>query len=151
MFSSNQLGNFPTRLLWERSITRKSYWYWRNLGVVPLSPLNEPLNKLRNFNWKVGIDIWVLGSKSIALLSVNRTLRFERLENKENLIGFRKSLSDKERYSSDVKLDKWGRSLKWLSERSNRESDVKFAIQEGSFPSKLLPLRPISLSFRSSH
>ena len=67
--------------------------------------LNEHLDKLKTFNWKVGIQVRESGSKANILLSLNRILRFESLERKDNVDGIEKLLSEKERYSSDVKLD----------------------------------------------
>ena len=66
---------------------------------------NEQFDKLKTFNWKVGIQVRESGSKTNILLSLNRILRFERLERKDNVDGISKLLSEKERYSSDVKLD----------------------------------------------
>ena len=68
--------------------------------------LIEQFDKLRTFNWKVGIKVRESGSKANILLSLNRILRFERLKRKENVDGIEKLLSEKERYSSDVKLDR---------------------------------------------
>ena len=67
--------------------------------------LIEQFDKLRTFNWKVGIKVRESGSKANILLSLNRILRFERLKRKENVDEIEKLLSKKERYSSDVKLD----------------------------------------------
>ena len=67
--------------------------------------LIEQLDKLKTFNWKVGIQVRESGSKANILLSLNRILRFERLERKDSVDGIAKLLSEKERYSSDVKLD----------------------------------------------
>ena len=67
--------------------------------------LIEQFDKLRTFNWKVGIKVRESGSKANILLSLNRILRFGRLKRKENVDGIEKLLSEKERYSSDVKLD----------------------------------------------
>ena len=67
--------------------------------------LNEQVDKLRTFNWTVGIQVRESGSKANILLSLNRILRFERLERKDNVDGIEKLLYEKERYSSDVKLD----------------------------------------------
>jgi len=58
---------------------------------------------LKTFNWEAGVQV----SETILLLSLSMALRFERLENEDNVIGFNKWLFDKERYSSDVKLDSW--------------------------------------------
>ena len=66
---------------------------------------NEQFDKLKTFNWKVGIQVRESDSKANILLSLNRILRFERLERKDNVDGIAKLLSEKERYSSDVKLD----------------------------------------------
>ena len=68
--------------------------------------LIEQLDKLKTFNWKVGIQVRESVSKANTLLSLNRILRFERLKRKENVDGIVKLLSEKERYSSDVKLDR---------------------------------------------
>ena len=67
--------------------------------------LIEQFDKLRTLNWKVGIQVRESVSKANTLLSLNRILRFERLKRKENVDGIVKLLSEKERYSSDVKLD----------------------------------------------
>ena len=68
--------------------------------------LNEQLEKLKIFNWKVGIEVGESGSKAIILLSLNyKILRFERLKRKENVDGMNKLLFEKERYSSDENLD----------------------------------------------
>ena len=67
--------------------------------------LDEQFDKLKTFNWKVGIQVRESGSKANILLSLNRILRFERLERKDNVDGIEKLLYEKERYSSDVKLD----------------------------------------------
>ena len=67
--------------------------------------LIEQFDKLKSFNWKVGIKVRELGSKANILLSLNRILRFERLKRKENVDGMKKLLFEKERYSSDAKLD----------------------------------------------
>ena len=67
--------------------------------------LIEQLDKLKTFNWKVGIQVRESGSKANILLSLNRILSFERLKRKENVDGIEKLLSEKERHSSDVKLD----------------------------------------------
>ena len=66
--------------------------------------LDEQFDKLKTFNWKVGIQVRESGSKANILLSLNRILRFERLERKDNVEGIKKLLSEKERYSSDAKL-----------------------------------------------
>lgn len=68
-----------------------------------MSPLNEHFDMLKTFNWEAGVQV----SKTILLLSLSMALRFERLENEDNVFGFNKWLFDKERYSSDVKLDSW--------------------------------------------
>ena len=67
--------------------------------------LIEQLYKLKTFNWKVGIQVRESSSKANILFSLNRILSFERLERKDNVDGIEKLLSEKERYSSDVKLD----------------------------------------------
>ena len=67
--------------------------------------LIEQLDKLKTFNWKVGIQVRESGSKANILLSLNRILRFERLKRKENVDGIKKLLFEKERFSSDDKLD----------------------------------------------
>ena len=67
--------------------------------------LIEQFDKLRTFNWKVGIQVRESGSKANILLSLNRILRFERLKRKQNVDGMNKLLYEKERYSSDAKLD----------------------------------------------
>ena len=67
--------------------------------------LGEQFDKLKTINWKVGIQVRESSSKANILLSLNRILRFERLERKDNVDGILKLLSEKERYSSDVKLD----------------------------------------------
>ena len=67
--------------------------------------LGEQFDKLKTINWKVGIQVRESSSKANILLSLNRILRFERLERKDNVDGISKLLSEKERYSSDVKLD----------------------------------------------
>ena len=67
--------------------------------------LIEQFDKLRTFNWKVGIQVRESGSKANILLSLNRILRFERLKRKQNVDGMNKLLFEKERYSSDAKLD----------------------------------------------
>ena len=67
--------------------------------------LIEQFDKLRTFNWKVGIQVKESGSKANILLSLNRILRFERLKRKQNVDGMNKLLFEKERYSSDAKLD----------------------------------------------
>ena len=69
--------------------------------------LNEQFEKLKTFNWKVGIKVRESGSKANILLSLNRILRFERLKRKENVDGMKNLLFEKERYSSDDKLDSW--------------------------------------------
>ena len=66
--------------------------------------LIEQLDKLKTFNWKVGIEVRESGSKANILLSLNRILNFERLKRKENVDGMKKLLFEKERYSSDAKL-----------------------------------------------
>jgi hypothetical protein len=102
----------------------------------------------------VGVQVSeLLVSGTILLKSNNRTLRFVRLENKENVIGLKK-FSERERYSRDVKLDSWEwvmspRNL--LKERSNTRSDVKFRKHAGNIPSKLFSLRLSSWRFLSSH
>ena len=65
----------------------------------------EQFDKLRTFNWKVGIQVRESGSKTNILLELDRILRFERLKRKENVDGIEKLLYEKERYSSDAKLD----------------------------------------------
>ena len=67
--------------------------------------LNEHLDKLKTFNWKVGIQVRESGSKANILLSPTRILSFERLKRKENVDGIKNLLSEKERYTSDDKLD----------------------------------------------
>ena len=67
--------------------------------------LIEQFDKLKTFNWKVGIQVRESGSKANILLSLNRILRFERLKRKENVDGMNKLLFEKKRYSSDAKLD----------------------------------------------
>ena len=67
--------------------------------------LIEQFDKLKTFNWKVGIQVRKSGSKANILLSLNRILRFERLKRKENVVGIKKLLFEKERNSSDDKLD----------------------------------------------
>ena len=67
--------------------------------------LIEQFDKLKTFNWKVGIQVRESGSKANILLSLNRILRFERLKRKQNVDGMNKLLYEKERYSSDAKLD----------------------------------------------
>ena len=67
--------------------------------------LIEQFDKLRTFNWKVGIQIRESGSKANILLELARILRFERLKRKENVDGIKNLLSRKERYTSDDKLD----------------------------------------------
>ena len=67
--------------------------------------LIEQSDKLKTFNWKVGIQVRESGSKANIMLSLNRILRFERLKRKENVDGIKKLLFEKERYSSDDKLD----------------------------------------------
>ena len=67
--------------------------------------LIEQFDKLRTFNWKVGIQVRESGSKANILLSLNRILRFERLKRKQNVDGMNKLLFEKERYSSDAKLN----------------------------------------------
>ena len=67
--------------------------------------LNEHLDKLKTFNWKVGIQVRESSSKANILLSPTRILRFERLKRKENVDGVKNLLFEKERYSSDDKLD----------------------------------------------
>ena len=67
--------------------------------------LIEQLDKLKTFNWKVGIQVRESGSKANILLSLNKILRFERLKRKENVDGIKKLLFEKERYSIDDKLD----------------------------------------------
>ena len=67
--------------------------------------LIEQLYKLKTFNWKVGIQVRESSSKANILFSLNRILSFERLERKDNVDGIEKLLSEKERYSSDVKLN----------------------------------------------
>ena len=67
--------------------------------------LNEHLDKLKTFNWKVGIQVRESVSKAKILLSPTRFLRFERLKRKENVDGIKNLLSEKERYTSDDKLD----------------------------------------------
>ena len=68
--------------------------------------LIEQFDKLRTFNWKVGIQVRELGSKANILLSLNyKILRFERLKRKENVDGMNKLLFEKQKYSSDAKLD----------------------------------------------
>ena len=67
--------------------------------------LIEQLDKLKTFNWKVGIQVRESGSKANILLSLNKILRFERLERKDNVDGIKKLLYEKERYSIDDKLD----------------------------------------------
>ena len=67
--------------------------------------LIEQLDKMKTFNWKVGIQVRELGSKANILLSLNKILRFERLKRKENVDGIKKLLFEKERYSIDDKLD----------------------------------------------
>ena len=67
--------------------------------------LIEQFDKLKTFNWKVGIQVRESGSKANILLSLNRILRFERLKRKENVDGMNKLLFEKKSYSSDAKLD----------------------------------------------
>ena len=67
--------------------------------------LIEQFDKLKTFNWKVGIQVRESGSKANILLSLNRILRFERLKRKENVDGMNKLLFEKKMYSSDAKLD----------------------------------------------
>ena len=67
--------------------------------------LIEQLDKMKTFNWKVGIQVRESGSKANILLSLNKILRFERLKRKENVDGIKKLLFEKERYSIDDKLD----------------------------------------------
>ena len=67
--------------------------------------LNEQFDKLKTFNWKVGIQVWESGSKANILLSLNKILRFERLKRNDNVDGIKKLLFEKERYSSDDKFD----------------------------------------------
>ena len=67
--------------------------------------LNEQFDKLKTFNCKVGIQVWESGSKANILLSLNKILRFERLKRNDNVDGIKKLLFEKERYSSDDKLD----------------------------------------------
>ena len=67
--------------------------------------LIEQFDKLKTFNWKVGIQVRKSGSKANILFSLNRILRFERLKRKENVVGIKKLLFEKERNSSDDKLD----------------------------------------------
>ena len=67
--------------------------------------LIEQLDKMKTFNWKVGIQVRESGSKANILLSLNKILRFERLERKDNVDGIKKLLYEKERYSIDDKLD----------------------------------------------
>ena len=67
--------------------------------------LDEQFDKLKTFNWKVGIQVRESSSKANILLSLNKILRFERLERKDNVDGIKKLLYEKERYSIDDKLD----------------------------------------------
>ena len=67
--------------------------------------LGEQFDKLKTINWKVGIQVRESSSKANILLSLNRILRFERLERKDNVDGIKKLLYEKERYSIDDKLD----------------------------------------------
>ena len=67
--------------------------------------LNEHLDKLKTFNWKVGIQVRESDSKANILLSPTRILSFERLKRKENVDGIKNLLSEKERYTSDDKID----------------------------------------------
>ena len=67
--------------------------------------LNEQFDKLKTFNWKVGIQEWESGSNANLLLSLNKIVRFERLKRNDNVDGIKKLLFEKERYSSDDKFD----------------------------------------------
>ena len=67
--------------------------------------LDEQFDKLKTFNWKVRIQVRESGPKANILLPLNRILRVERWERKDNVDGIEKLLSEKERYPSDVKLD----------------------------------------------
>ena len=75
------------------------------MGGVLLRMLNEQFDKLKTFNWKVGIQDWESGSNANLLLSLNKILRFERLKRNDNVDGIKKLLFEKERYSSDDKFD----------------------------------------------
>ena len=67
--------------------------------------LNEQFDKLKTFNWKVGIQEWESGSNANLLLSLNKIVWFERLKRNDNVDGIKKLLFEKERYSSDDKFD----------------------------------------------
>ena len=67
--------------------------------------LIELFDKLKTFNWKVGIQEWESGSNANLLLSLNKIVRFERLKRNDNVDGIKKLLFEKERYSSDDKFD----------------------------------------------
>ena len=75
------------------------------MGGVLLRMLNEQFDKLKTFNWKVGIQEWESGSNANLLLSLNKIVRFERLKRNDNVDGIKKLLFEKERYSSDDKFD----------------------------------------------
>lgn len=116
LFCSNQVGIVPSKLLWERSMYRKSYWYWRKLGMVPLT---LQCCKLSTFNWNFGGHGKF--SVSICNLEIWRTSSLEWLANtlKENDPW--NLLSDSDRYSRDVRLAKTDIGklpLNWLDERS---------------------------------
>lgn len=99
LFCSNQVGNVSTKLLSERSMYLKSYWYWRNLGMVPLM---LQCRRLSTFNWNFGSH----GKFSVSTCNLEswKTSSLEWLANALKGNDPWKWLSNNDRYSRDVRL-----------------------------------------------
>ena len=146
LFWSNQSGNLPAKLFWDRSTANKLYWWKRNVGI-PLSSLFKlQLDSTRTFNWNIGFQPGFSVSISNLLLSlINRTnSSLTWLENELNKNKPSKRLLLRSMYWRDVRLgtkDEGTLPVKLFWERSNSLRDNKLLRHRGRFPSKLFSLR----------
>ena len=154
MFSSITLGNSPFKLLWGRSTTIRSYYWDRNLGIMPVCLFRLQYANERIFNWNWGTQLVLSVSTSNMSLSLDRTItsRLEWLENALNDNRPSKRLEPRSRYSRDVRLlinDEGIFPVNWFKERSNSLRDLMLLRQGGNIPSKEFPLRSNSWRFFS--